>query len=111
MYTNAGIRGLLGGGPPRYTMFMMKKDDDSLFDFPCDFPIKAMGKADCALDATVVEIVRRHAPDISEGKIYTRDSKQGNYTSVTVVVRATSRAQLDAIYQDLVDCDDVIMAL
>jgi putative lipoic acid-binding regulatory protein len=89
----------------------MNNDDDTLFDFPCDFPIKAMGRAGCDLDLTVVEIVRRHAPDISEGKIYTRDSAHGNYTSVTVVVRATSRAQLDAIYQDLVDCSDVIMAL
>jgi putative lipoic acid-binding regulatory protein len=89
----------------------MNDHDDSLFDFPCDFPIKAMGRAGCDLDMTVVEIVRRHAPDISEGKIYTRNSAQGNYTSVTVVVRATSRAQLDAIYQDLVDCSDVIMAI
>jgi putative lipoic acid-binding regulatory protein len=91
--------------------FPTMHDDDTLFDFPCDFPIKAMGRAGCGLDLTVVEIVRRHAPDISEGRISTRDSAQGNYTSVTVVVRATSRAQLDAIYQELVDCSDVIMAL
>ena len=89
----------------------MSHEDDTLFDFPCDFPIKAMGRAGRGLDLTVVEIVRRHAPDISEGKIHTRDSAQGNYTSVTIVVRATSRAQLDAIYQDLVDCTDVIMAI
>ena len=86
-------------------------DETTLLEFPCDFPIKAMGRAGCGLDLTVVEIVRRHAPDISEGRISTRDSAQGNYTSVTVVVRATSRAQLDAIYQELVDCSDVIMAL
>lgn len=89
----------------------MTDEEESLFEFPCEFPIKAMGKADCSLDMTVVEIVRRHAPDISEGKIHTRNSKQGNYIAVTVVVTATSREQLDAIYQDLVDCEDVIMAL
>jgi putative lipoic acid-binding regulatory protein len=89
----------------------MSTDEDTLFNFPCDFPIKAMGRADCGLDMTVVGIVRRHAPDISEGRISTRQSAQGNYTSVTVVVRARSRAQLDAIYQDLVDCADVIMAI
>ena len=86
-------------------------NEQSALEFPCRFPIKAMGRAGCGLDITVVEIVRRHAPDISEGKIHTRDSAQGNYTSVTVVVRATSREQLDAIYQDLVDCTDVIMAI
>ncbi len=89
----------------------MSDPQESPLKFPCDFPIKAMGKSDCNLDVTVVEIVRRHAPDLSEGATHTRDSRQGNYTSVTVVVRATSRAQLDAIYQDLVDHDDVIMAI
>ncbi|MEN8107297.1 MAG: DUF493 domain-containing protein [Pseudomonadota bacterium] len=89
----------------------MCDEDESPLTFPCDFPIKAMGKTGCDLDITVVEIVRRHAPDLSEGAIHTRDSKQGNYIAVTVVVHATSRDQLDAIYQDLVDHDDVIMAL
>jgi hypothetical protein len=89
----------------------MCDEEESALRFPCKFPIKAMGRADCDLDIQVVEIVRRHAPDLSEGRIYTRSSRQGNYISVTVVVTATSRAQLDAIYHDLVDCNDVIMAL
>lgn len=85
--------------------------EESALTFPCEFPIKAMGRADCELDTIVVGIVRRHAPDLTEGSIYSRASKNGNYLSVTVVVRATSREQLDAIYQDLVDCEQVIMAL
>ena len=90
---------------------MNDEDTDALFNFPCEFPIKAMGKSDCDLDIIVVEIVRRHAPDLSEGAIKTRASSNGNYVSVTVTVIATSRRQLDAIYQDLVDCEAVIMAL
>jgi putative lipoic acid-binding regulatory protein len=86
-------------------------EEESPLKFPCEFPIKAMGKAGADFDITVVEIVRRHAPDLSEGAIRTRASSKGNYLSVTVVVNATSRAQLDAIYQDLVDCEDVVMAL
>ncbi|MGB5439341.1 MAG: DUF493 domain-containing protein [Gammaproteobacteria bacterium] len=89
----------------------MSNEEDSLFNFPCEFPIKAMGKADCNLDIIVVEIVRRHAPDLGEGAIKTRASANGNYLAVTVTVTATSRRQLDAIYQDLVDCEAVIMAL
>jgi len=89
----------------------MQETEESPLIFPCEFPIKAMGRADCDLDIIVVEIVRRHAPDITEGAVYSRASRNGNYLSVTVVVNATSRAQLDAIYQDLVDCKQVIMAL
>jgi putative lipoic acid-binding regulatory protein len=89
----------------------MSDEDESPLKFPCEFPVKAMGKADCELDMIVVEIVRRHVPDLAEAAVYTRDSTAGNYVSVTVKVNATSRAQLDAIYQDLVDCEAVIMAI
>ena len=89
----------------------MSDEDESPLKFPCEFPVKAMGKTDCELDIIVVEIVRRHAPDLTEAAVYTRESKAGNYVSVTVRVKATSRAQLDAIYQDLVDCKAVIMAI
>lgn len=89
----------------------MSEDDDSPLKFPCKFPVKAMGKSGCELDTIVVEIIRKHAPDLGEGAVYNRDSAKGNYTSVTVVVNATSREQLDAIYQDLVDCESVILAL
>ena len=94
-----------------YTCPMSEEEDESPLKFPCVFPVKAMGKADCELDIIVVEIVRRHAPDLTEGAVYTRNSTAGNYVSVTVRVNATSRAQLDAIYQDLVDCEAVIMAI
>ena len=84
---------------------------ESLLEFPCQFAIKAMGKSSPDFDAIVVEIVRRHAGDIHEGAVSTRPSKAGTYTSVTVMIEATSRAQLDAIYQGLTDHPDILMAL
>jgi hypothetical protein len=85
--------------------------EETLLEFPCRFPIKAMGKSNIELDLLVIEIVRRHAPDIREGAVSTRPSKDGNYISVTVTVEATSKQQLDAIYQDLSDHPHVLMAL
>ncbi|MGD2082302.1 MAG: DUF493 domain-containing protein [Chromatiales bacterium] len=84
---------------------------DSPLAFPCQFPIKAMGLAEPGFDALVVEIVRRHAPDLAEGAVSTRPSRGGRYLAVTVTIRARSRAQLDAIYQALTDHEKVIMAL
>lgn len=86
-------------------------ETESLFEFPCDFPIKAMGKNGADFDAIVVEIVRRHVSDIREGAVTTRPSKAGTYLSVTVMIEATSREQLDAIYQSLTDHPEVLMAL
>jgi len=85
--------------------------DETLLVFPCQFPIKVMGKTSSELDLVVVEIVRRHAPDLHEGAVTTRPSKDGNYLAVTIVIEATSKQQLDAIYQDLTDHPHVLMAL
>lgn len=79
--------------------------------FPCSFPIKAMGHADTGFAARVLEIVRRHAPEIGDDAIQYRPSVGGKYLSVTVTIEAQSRAQLDAIYQELSDCEQVLVAL
>ena len=89
----------------------MSKPSDSLLAFPCRFPIKAMGRAEPGFDSLVVEIVRRHAPDLREGAVISRPSKGGHWVSVTVTIEASSKAQLDAIYQALSDHDKIVMAL
>jgi len=85
--------------------------EDSALTFPCRFPIKAIGRADADFDALIVGIVRRHAPDLTEGAVHTRSGSKGNYLAVTVTIEADSRAQLDAIYQELSHHPRVIMAL
>jgi putative lipoic acid-binding regulatory protein len=70
-----------------------------------------MGKTSAELDLIVVEIVRRHAPDFHEGAVTKRPSKDGNYLAVTVLIEASSKQQLDAIYHDLTAHPHVLMAL
>lgn len=89
----------------------MNEPRSSLLEFPCDFPIKAFGASHDGLEGQVVSIVRRHAPDLGEGAVSSRLSKQGNYTAVTVTVRARSQAQLDAIYRDLTACPEIVRVL
>ncbi|RME35068.1 MAG: DUF493 domain-containing protein [Gammaproteobacteria bacterium] len=90
----------------------MKGDTgDSPLRFPCAFPIKAVGRGGEDFELLVVELVRRHAPDLGEGAVRSRPSRAGNYLSVTVTVQARSREQLDAIYRELTACERVIMAL
>jgi putative lipoic acid-binding regulatory protein len=89
----------------------MSEQKETLLEFPCEFSVKAMGLATDDFDSVVVEIVRRHVPDLGEGAVKTRPSKEGKYLSVTVTFEATSKPQLDAIYQDLTDHDQVLMSL
>jgi putative lipoic acid-binding regulatory protein len=85
--------------------------EETLLEFPCSFPIKAMGKNHVELDILVIEIIRRHAPDISHQHIKTRPSKDGNFLAVTATIEATSKQQLDAIYQDLTEHPLVLYAI
>jgi len=74
---------------------------DTLFDFPCAFPIKIMGLADDALAQTVLEVVLSHAPDFDGATMEMRASSGGKYVSLTCTITATSRGQLDALYREL----------
>jgi hypothetical protein len=84
---------------------------ESALAFPCDFPIKVMGRKQPGFAQTVSEIVMRHAPDFLPSTIEMRPSRQGKYLSITCVVRATSREQLDRLYQELCDHPAVVMVL
>lgn len=86
-------------------------EPESLLVFPCEFPIKVMGSASDTFEAQIVEIVCRHVPDLDKMAITRRASQGGNYLAITVTIQATSRTQLDAIYQDLTACKLVLMAL
>ncbi|MEW6689453.1 MAG: DUF493 domain-containing protein [Pseudomonadota bacterium] len=79
--------------------------------FPTAFPIKIMGRREGGFAKAVVEIVRRHAPDFEPSSIETRPSREGKYLGLTVTVNATSREQLDALYQELCDHPAVVMVL
>jgi hypothetical protein len=86
-------------------------ETDAALTFPCSFPIKVMGIAAEDFDALVVMLVRRHSPDLAEGAVRTRLSRQGKYMAVTVTVEAHSRSQLDDIYRELTGNERILMAL
>ncbi|MET0089196.1 MAG: DUF493 domain-containing protein [Candidatus Thiodiazotropha sp.] len=86
-------------------------DEETLLEFPRDFPIKVMGRAEPGFEAIVVELVSRHAPDLMETAINSRSSSGGKWMSITITLRAESKAQLDAIYRDLTAHEKVVMAL
>ena len=89
----------------------MSDNEETLLEFPCDFPIKVMGRAEPGFDELIVELVRKHVPDLKEGAVRSRPSKGGKWISVTVTLRAESKAQIDAIYLDLTAHEKVVMAL
>jgi putative lipoic acid-binding regulatory protein len=89
----------------------MNRADDSLIEYPCDFPVKILGHTQAGFAQAVLEIVRRHAPEFDSATVEMKTSKKGKYLSLTCLIRATSRGQLDALYQELCDHPMVVMVL
>lgn len=74
---------------------------EQLLDFPVDFPIKVMGRRTDAFAREVIDCVLAHQPDFDPSGVEMRVSSGGAWLSLTVVVSAQSRAQLQALYEDL----------
>ena len=70
-------------------------------EYPCDFPIKIMGARKDEFADTIVEVIRLHDPLFDAASLDMRLSSKGNYLSLTAVVRATCRQQLDDLYNAL----------
>lgn len=85
--------------------------DTPLADYPCDFPIKILGHTQAGFAQAMLEIVRRHAPDFDSSSMEMKSSRRGKYLSLTCVIRATSREQLDRLYHELCDHPMVVMVL
>ena len=83
----------------------------TLLEYPCEFPLKVLGHSRAGFAQAVLEIVKRHAPDFDGSALDMKSSKRGKYLSVTCVIRATSREQLDGLYQELCDHPMVVMVL
>jgi putative lipoic acid-binding regulatory protein len=79
--------------------------------FPCRYPVKAMGKVSDDLDQVVVAIVERHVGKVAAEDVRIKSSSAGNFQSITVTIDASSRELLETIYQELSDCEQVLWTL
>lgn len=89
----------------------MSETEETLLEFPCLFPIKAIGKAEVGIEAIVVDILRRHVPELAEEAVSLRPHPNGKWLAVTVTIEAQSKPQLDAIYRDLTAHEHVVWAM
>ena len=90
----------------------MIENRDSIIEFPCDFPIKVIGKSSTRVSELVLSIIRQSTLAIFwQSLCVVKKSGKGKYTSVTITVRVSSKNILDAIYKDLSSNPEIIMVL
>ena len=91
---------------------MTDYERDNLLEFPCDFPLKVMGKNHVDFEVYVLTTVNRHVGGhLTENALQARPSKNGNYVSITITFEAKSQQQIDNIYIELTAHELVLMAL
>ncbi|HCB44517.1 MAG TPA: hypothetical protein DHW73_01005 [Pseudomonas sp.] len=80
-------------------------------EFPCQYPIKVIGTAGDDFAEVICEVVERHAPGIDTTTIDVKDSKNGRFLSLRLVITATGQDQLEALHRDLKATGRVHMVL
>ncbi len=71
-------------------------------EFPCpNYPIKVIGEAGEDFADLVIQVIERHAPGLDSSTLVVRDSRNGRFLSVQVLITATGVEQLQAIHVDL----------
>ncbi len=89
----------------------MQEPEPPKIEFPCDYPIKVLGRSSDQFESVIVEVFERHAPGFDQEAIVVKASSKGTFTSMTVTITATGREQLDALHQDLMATGHVQMVI
>ncbi len=75
--------------------------EQSLIEYPSQFPIKVMGLNVDGFVHAITTIAEQFDPGFDAKTVELRASKGDKYLGVTVTITATSREQLDEIYRTL----------
>ena len=75
---------------------------ENISHFPCDYVIKIEGRNRREFEPKVCEIITHHAGKLTPHQITLK--RKGKMLSMTIRIVATSRAQINAINNDLTSC-------
>ncbi len=82
-----------------------------LIEYPSRFPLKVFGNRGVEFEAIVLALVRARCPQAEHIEVSQRSSKTGKYIALTLTFTAYSEQQIKDIYQDLYQCEHVVMSL
>jgi len=86
-------------------------EPESLLKFPTDYPIKVVGRPSPEFRARIHAVVIKHVPNVETDRISERLSENGNFLSISYMIRAESREQVTALATDLSASEGVLMVI
>lgn len=79
----------------------MSEQEPPKIEFPCDYPVKVLGRSVPHFELTILEIFERHAPGFPRHRMSSKASREGTFISLTILITATGESQLEALHTDL----------
>tara|TARA_R110000823_G_scaffold119998_4_gene244269 strand:- start:9948 stop:10217 length:270 start_codon:yes stop_codon:yes gene_type:complete len=89
----------------------MTEPEPPRITFPCDYPVKVLGRSSAEFREVVLEVFERHAPGFDQARVSIRDSRKGTFAALTVTIIATGPEQLQALHADLLATGHVKMVI
>ncbi len=86
-------------------------DSPPEIQFPLALSLRVMGRNTSEFPQLVVDLLRPHAPELNPKAIVSHLSRDGRFISLLIPLTLATRAQFDAVYQELADNDQVLTVL
>jgi putative lipoic acid-binding regulatory protein len=89
----------------------MKAAPDRKKIYPCNFPIKIIGKNGINLEGVIAEVMSEFVENIRELEFKKVTSRGGKYQSVTIHIIAKDLEHVENIYKALNAKEEIILVL
>ena len=83
--------------------------DKPKIEFPCRYPIKVIAVASEGTARRVFDILRKHAPELTQDDVTTRQSSGAKFLAVRITLTAQGEQQLRNLYTELMADSSVRM--
>ena len=89
----------------------MSQQDPPKIEFPCDYPIKVLGRHSDEFHAVIIAVFEQHAPGFDQETIKIKASSKGTFTSVPITITATGQQPREALHRELLATGVVQMVI
>ncbi|WP_222987759.1 HP0495 family protein [Psittacicella hinzii] len=80
-----------------------------LMDFPSSVSFKVVGKGSEAIQEGIKEVLEKN--NVTDFALDSRESRNGTYTSYSVTLQVHSPEQMEKLYKELAQIDQVLMVI
>lgn len=89
----------------------MQEPDPPKIEFPCEYPIKVLGKSGEDFETVIFSVFEQHAPGFDRSSTTINVSRKGTFSSLTITITATGVDQLDDLHKGLLETGIVKMVI